>query len=284
MSPSHQELHTLSSTGELDQIRRFFEVDIYSLPQEQRSEYCRHSSTCDEVPCTSEVENLADAATQHAQEKVFAYLYDAFLGPRGVKISWRSLYAAMRLGSIPLADVFLAREPKCFTVPPPRAVHGRHGTLLNAAMRQEHLDLVDHLVAHGLDINLLYPSQSPLRMVIRLDIDDDTCLRRTKFLIERGARMNGCGALRVASAYGRLAVVRYLLDQGAEVDENDEVEELNTAGSTSLIDAAGAGQRAVVGLLLQHGADITYVNRDGDTALTIAEKNHHDEVVRILKD
>ena len=57
----------------------------------------------------------------------------------------------------------------------------------------------------------------------------------------------------------------------------DEVEKF-----TALMFAAAEGQQEVVQALLQHNADVTLRDIDGETARDFAANNGHDAVVRIL--
>lgn len=75
---------------------------------------------------------------------------------------------------------------------------------------------------------------------------------------------------------GRLATVQYFLQYGADVNQKDKF------GYTPLVAAAGNGHLAVVRLLLGHGADPATVSEDG-SALTLALKNHHDDVAQALQ-
>nr|CEG03910.1 unnamed protein product [Fusarium acuminatum CS5907] len=84
--------------------------------------------------------------------------------------------------------------------------------------------------------------------------------------------------LMVASYYGHRAVVKLLLEQGAEVEAQD-----NDYGQTPLSLAAANGHEAAVGLLLEHGAEVeTKDTGFGDTPLSWAAANGHEAVVRLL--
>jgi ankyrin repeat protein len=71
--------------------------------------------------------------------------------------------------------------------------------------------------------------------------------------------------------------VALLLARGATVNLRDTEERF-----TALMFAASEGQDKVVRLLLEHGADPSLVDADGDTALTFAKQNGHRAVVAIL--
>lgn len=83
--------------------------------------------------------------------------------------------------------------------------------------------------------------------------------------------------LEAAVQDGNVARVKVLLDRGACPNLDDE-------GVVPLIEASEAGNVAIVRLLLEHGARPN-VRRlcGGPTALAVAERNGHTDVVKLLK-
>jgi hypothetical protein len=79
-----------------------------------------------------------------------------------------------------------------------------------------------------------------------------------------------------ASARGHVGVVRWLLDQGAALNEQ------GANGCTALALACSEGRTPVVKLLLEEGADPTIVMIAGSTPLIAASDHGHLEVVRLL--
>merc|ERR1711991_168380 len=88
----------------------------------------------------------------------------------------------------------------------------------------------------------------------------------------------GWTALMGAAEHGRKEVVSALIDSNADVNATDGL------GGTALMAAAAAGHLRVVEALLEAGANV-HANKIGGTgsALTYAERNGHDDVVRVLK-
>jgi ankyrin repeat protein len=87
---------------------------------------------------------------------------------------------------------------------------------------------------------------------------------------------NSCTPLMHASSTGKVGVLRWLLDKGAAIDDQQ------TDGSTALWDACSEGHLAVVMLLLERGGDPTIPAQDGLTPLIIACLRDRREVVRFL--
>ncbi|MFN2577558.1 MAG: ankyrin repeat domain-containing protein [Pyrinomonadaceae bacterium] len=80
----------------------------------------------------------------------------------------------------------------------------------------------------------------------------------------------------LAASEGRLNAVRYLLDQGADVNTLDH------AGNTALTEATYYGHLLVIRELLVRGANINSISNTG-TPLDIAERRNNDAVADLLK-
>jgi hypothetical protein len=87
---------------------------------------------------------------------------------------------------------------------------------------------------------------------------------------------NGWTPLMPASILGRVEVVRWLVDQGAAIDERDN------DGYTPLFVACFEGRGSVVRLLVDGGADPTATDQHGWTPIIAASVQGHVEVVRWL--
>lgn len=90
------------------------------------------------------------------------------------------------------------------------------------------------------------------------------------------ARGNCCMPLFLAAGEGRLDMVRYLLDQGAEVNAREKL------GATALTEAAYYGRVKVTRELLFRGADVNAIGDDG-TALDIATKRGFANIAELLR-
>src|SRR5207237_6992360 len=89
------------------------------------------------------------------------------------------------------------------------------------------------------------------------------------------ARVTCCRRLVLAAGGGRLDAVRYLLDEGADVNARE------TSGATALTEAAYAGKLDAVKELLSRDADVNAVSGDG-TALDIATKRKYSPMADVL--
>lgn len=108
----------------------------------------------------------------------------------------------------------------------------------------------------------------------------DGSLRRLQLLHLAGAQVNArgtcCMPLFLAAGEGRLEVVRYLLDQGADVNAREQ------RGGTALTEAVFNGRLAAAKELMFRGADLNAIG-DGGTALDIAINRNHTEIAALLK-
>jgi ankyrin repeat protein len=86
------------------------------------------------------------------------------------------------------------------------------------------------------------------------------------------------GLVTIAAQHGYARIVEYLLSEGGEIDEI-----LDNRRDTPLMKAATFGQREVVEVLLQHGANVQAKNKFGQTALVRAIWGDHKEVVELLQ-
>ena len=128
-------------------------------------------------------------------------------------------------------------------------------------------------------LNLL-PSARARRQTHFARAAADGNVRSMRLLHMAGARVNNqsacCAPLLLAAGEGRLDAVRYLLDQGADVNARDE------RGRSALTEAAFNGNAPVVKELILRGAELNALCDEG-TALDIATKTKHADAVDLLK-
>jgi ankyrin repeat protein len=156
----------------------------------------------------------------------------------------RPLYYAVLCGFHELVEHLMLKCPQYAS-----ARGGLCGTALQAASYGGHLQVVRHLLRHGVDVNFR-------------DSENDT-------------------SLQLASWKGHLDVVQCLLEHGADIDLPDQFH------NTPLIMAARLGHVDVVRLLLDHNADVHSQDKQGETPLQTSLSGHghgrdKPQVVRLL--
>ena len=130
-------------------------------------------------------------------------------------------------------------------------------TPLNLAVRHNHKNIVDLLLAHGASVNgPVHTFKTPLQMACEQDIANDDII---KLLLEQGADVDGMTDVerrtpltRGCSSPNNLGIIRLLLNAGADV---------NGAGGevAPLHRAAEYGNIKVIELLIEAGADVNRV-------------------------
>ncbi|KAG7381507.1 Mitogen-activated protein kinase kinase kinase mlk-1 [Phytophthora pseudosyringae] len=142
-----------------------------------------------------------------------------------------------------------------------------------------HVDVVGYLLEHGADVDARDSGgSSSLRFAA-----SEGRMEVVHLLVEvGGARVNqsdgsGWTPLILASWYGHMNVVRFLLEHGAQVDVQD------AGGSTALRFAAAEGRLKIAKLLVQHGsACVNEPEIHGRSPLWFAVKNNHLKVAAWL--
>ncbi|KAJ7458965.1 ankyrin repeat-containing domain protein [Mycena latifolia] len=156
---------------------------------------------------------------------------------------------------------------------------GRGFTPLQRASMRGHTEIVRLLLENGADINA-GGDNSPLQLASWKGHTEIVCL-----LLEKGADFSaGKDALQLASIYGHteivqllLAMVRFLLEKGTDVDTADRAPYI-----TALQAASSKGHTEIVRLLLEKGADINAGAGHTYTPLQRASEEGHTEVVHLL--
>jgi uncharacterized protein len=124
------------------------------------------------------------------------------------------------------------------------------------------------------------PGARKLRQQHFAEATMDGNLGRMRFLRFAGARVNARGRsgmpLFLAAGEGKLEVVRYLLDEGADVNAREAL------GNTALMEAAYFGHIDILKELLLRGADINTFGEQG-TALDVAMMRKNTAAVDVLR-
>ena len=153
----HKELQDLTRCGDLSALRHHLEEIIPSLSIIDQNELCAHNTNpCgSNTPCLKKISYLAEDAVISSQLGIFEYLWDRWLGPGHVLLSWGSLIWAAAEGAIDFAESFWAREPSCFSRLSPETVRGppEGESQITHALKFNKYDYADYILAHGVDIN-----------------------------------------------------------------------------------------------------------------------------------
>jgi hypothetical protein len=126
----------------------------------------------------------------------------------------------------------------------------------------------------------LLPSARARRQMNFARAAADGNVRSMRFLRMAGASIDSSGSccppLFLAAGEGRLDAVRYLLDQGADVNARDE------RGRSALTEAAFYGNAAIIKELIFRGADLNAISDEG-TALDVAVQANRVAAIELLK-
>ena len=104
-----------------------------------------------------------------------------------------------------------------------------------------------------------------------------------EMLVENGAKNikgnYGYTALQHAIENGHTETARRLIELGDNVNRHYH----SVPHNTPLIEASEKGYIKIVEMVLENGADVNAKNGDGDTAVMLASKNGHNDIVKLLQ-
>jgi ankyrin repeat protein len=178
-----------------------------------------------------------------------------------------------------------------------------YGTPLGAAVESNNVDVVCTLIAAGADVNHAPHDRTPLdialsdrhdaivtvlkeagaitwlNLMVRtnelLSIDSTSRIILNTELIDKASDIDKENTLKVSVALNSLTMVKSLLAAGANPLIRFRTKDLLSFASIK-------GYTDIVRELIDAGADITFKDRDGMTALQHAAKNKHREIVAML--
>lgn len=155
----------------------------------------------------------------------------------------RSLLWQAAVRSVTLVETLLRSSATSAALDVNEVSSGAYGTALMAAALAGHVDVAQALIRAGADVNLaaIDTKETPL--------------------------------IGVAKRHGRTSIARLLLDAGANVNAAD------STADTALHWATNRGHAQCVRLLLLCGADTLLLNARQESALAIAQRFRHHEIV-----
>lgn len=159
------------------------------------------------------------------------------------------------------------------------------GDILTNVAMEDDLEWAELCLAHGADPNrnLVEDYKSILATIAEL-----SSVQMATLLVANGAKVKGSGALVLAAEEGKLDMVRYLLEQGADVDEvgieNPTDERHEEYVGSALHRAAFKGHEDVVRVLLEKGANVELKDMRGRTALDLARAGKHEKLEALLRE
>lgn len=190
-------------------------------------------------------------------------------------------------------------------------VLSKHITLspLDLALVSQQMEVVKLLVEHGVNLNVhhtpaflravRYCGEDIVRYIAAQGAEMDK-LNRTgsgaysqayygnkkniPLIHELGLdiKLHGGPVLRQAVLDHDLKTLTYLLEQGLDINYN-RPDMVYPYGATPLTVAARMGNMAMVKFLVEHGADVTIAEKNGERPYTIAVSNKHTDMADYLK-
>ena len=158
----------------------------------------------------------------------------------------------------------------------PNTTEANGFTILMIAARQGKAEVVSLLLSRRADPLRQTPSGDTAIMLAALGGHLET----VRILVDAGVpvnRLTGWTALHYAAFSGSADVTSYLLERGAHKNA------VAPNGYTPLMMAARNGNVAAARALLHHDPDLARKGAAGETALAIARRGNHAELVELLK-
>lgn len=173
--------------------------------------------------------------------------------------------------------------------------------MITVAARNASINVLRYVIAAKADLNARTPDRDTPLMLAAMFGKDEAALNSDSYarydlaarlLVEAGASLENAGTTANTNAYtplsyaayaGRDTTVRYLLEKGAKVNANANIQSRISEVNTPLMMAAMQGHRNASLLLLRAGADATVRTHNGMSALQWAQKNKHTQLAQMLR-
>lgn len=154
----------------------------------------------------------------------------------------------------------------------------------NAATRDDH-EWTKLCLSRGADPNKNLANDE--HMSVLAAVAELASLESAKLLVEGGASVKGSGAIVMAAQEGKLNMVKFFLDKGADIDEigiaHPQDPRFEEDMGTALHRAVGGGNEDVVHFLIDNGADLNRKDPKGRKPLDLARAKQNAGLIEILK-
>jgi len=162
--------------------------------------------------------------------------------------------------------------------------------LLNTACRKNSIQMVKLLLAKGADVNLADDRGDTPLMLAALHARTPEIV---KLLVQKGADINAVSddgssildhaVIGVVSSQGSMQAVKFLVDQGLDVDKSSVKKREDYRGYTVLMMAVRSNKIELTEYLISKGANVNTRALKGDTPLSIAVAEKHNKMITLLK-
>ena len=187
---------------------------------------------------------------------------------------------AVAFHSIPLYRTLLSHDSKFVNV----TFHGDRETQLTYALSTAAPpEYIDFLLASGVEPNPHIDGICPSPLCLVALSHQTEPLKLCETLLRHGARLQGSHGLPAAVQSGNKALVQFLLEQGADPNDNISAR-ASRFRWCALHEAVEGGNHEIVKLLIDFGARYDTLNDQGQTAMAIAETKGGEEMLDLLKD
>ena len=232
-----------------------------------------------EVPAISLV-YLLDEAVKTSHLDIINFLFETF--PELKPDTATAHYAAW--SGLDAYRLIHARLPEIIDVN-----FGYFGDALQVAVRRSDVPLLQYLLDSGADPGKTPNKNTPRCLYMFLPIENSALSTTSpvvsRILVEHGATLEHTTALDIASGLGRIEVVKFLLEAGADISYvycGDPMFEPNHGHGAPLHSAVRSRHFEVVEYLIERGAKVDVLNSVGQTPLAIAMSQNDTEMLHML--
>ena len=219
--------------------------------------------------------SMLRSATRSGQVPIVQYLVTQDIS---VKIDREIGLAIAIAGSRPIYEAVYTVDPDVVNLH-----FGHTGDPVTVAVSTNNIDVLSFLLGKGADVNAgRYLSRwSPIALAAKCSTEE-----LITALVHHGAQVSGSNALQHAAYYGRLDLLRCLVELGADVNDTpdyDHLPKLFDTLETPLHSAARAGNLEIVTFLLDHGANAELKDGEGREVSDVARGSSRESILELLR-